>query len=261
MTPEVISALIGCTGIVVGAIPTYVFMRQRNAAELAKLDAETDKLKAEAEKIRSEFPLAAAQAQRVRMLFVAADPPRGTRPQLRLGEEIRGIVHGMRASNAEERFELEQLWGARWQDFRRQLLTRAPEIVHFAGMAQGEALCFEEDGGGVGFVSNEQFSSLMKLFSDRVRLVIINTPSTDLCQQLAHNVDFVIGIQGRVKDDDAIAFATAFYEALGEGKAIPTAFEFAKASISPEEGEKSYQLYAERKHAGAHLLPEKASAR
>jgi len=55
MISEVAIAIIGFLGIVIGAIPTYLFMRQRSLAEIDKLKAETDKIKAEAEKIRNEL--------------------------------------------------------------------------------------------------------------------------------------------------------------------------------------------------------------
>ena len=55
MLPEVVAALIGFLGVVIGAIPTYLFMRQKSLAEVDKLKAETDKIKAEAEKIRAEL--------------------------------------------------------------------------------------------------------------------------------------------------------------------------------------------------------------
>ncbi len=55
MSPEVIAALIGLIGVIIGAIPTYLFMRQKNSAEVEKLKAETDKIKAAAERIRAEF--------------------------------------------------------------------------------------------------------------------------------------------------------------------------------------------------------------
>jgi hypothetical protein len=55
MSLEIIVALIGLIGIVIGAIPTYLFMRRRESAEIDKLLAETDKARAEAEKIRSEL--------------------------------------------------------------------------------------------------------------------------------------------------------------------------------------------------------------
>jgi hypothetical protein len=55
MTPEVITALIGLIGVILGVIPTYLFMRQRGNAEVEKIKAETDKTRAEAEKIRNEL--------------------------------------------------------------------------------------------------------------------------------------------------------------------------------------------------------------
>ena len=53
MPLEVVTALIGLVGIIIGAIPTYLFMRQKGLAEVDKLKAETDKTKAEAEQIRA----------------------------------------------------------------------------------------------------------------------------------------------------------------------------------------------------------------
>lgn len=63
MQPEVIAALIGLVGIIVGAIPTYLFMREKGAAEVDKLKAETDRTKAEAEKIRAELQRSASKEQ------------------------------------------------------------------------------------------------------------------------------------------------------------------------------------------------------
>src|SRR3972149_223314 len=55
MPPEIVSALIGLAGIILGVIPTYLFMRQKSLAEIEKTRAEADKTKAEAEKIRVEI--------------------------------------------------------------------------------------------------------------------------------------------------------------------------------------------------------------
>jgi gas vesicle protein len=52
---KVVAALVALVGIVIGALPTYLFMRQRGEAEIDKLKAETDKLKAETEKIRNDL--------------------------------------------------------------------------------------------------------------------------------------------------------------------------------------------------------------
>lgn len=56
MSPEIVSALIGLIGVILGIIPTYLFMRQKGSAEVDRIKAEADKMKAEAEKIRAEIP-------------------------------------------------------------------------------------------------------------------------------------------------------------------------------------------------------------
>lgn len=56
MSEQVIVAFIGLLGVVIGALPTYFYMRAKNTAEVGKLKAETAKLNAEAEKIRAELP-------------------------------------------------------------------------------------------------------------------------------------------------------------------------------------------------------------
>lgn len=55
MPIEIVAAIIGLIGVVIGIIPTYFFMRQKGLAEVEKLKAETDKTKAEADKIRFEL--------------------------------------------------------------------------------------------------------------------------------------------------------------------------------------------------------------
>jgi len=63
MSPEVIAALVGLVGIIVGAIPTYLFMRRKNLAEIEKVKAETDKTRAEAKKIELETELLASDTE------------------------------------------------------------------------------------------------------------------------------------------------------------------------------------------------------
>lgn len=55
MSPEIVAALVGLIGVVIGALPTYLHMRQKVEAETEKLKAEADKTKAEAQRIRAEL--------------------------------------------------------------------------------------------------------------------------------------------------------------------------------------------------------------
>jgi hypothetical protein len=55
MTSELLNGLIGLAGIIIGALPTYLYMKIRNMAEIEKIKAETEKTKAETIKILKEI--------------------------------------------------------------------------------------------------------------------------------------------------------------------------------------------------------------
>lgn len=55
MSSELLVGLMSIAGIIIGALPTYLFMRKRNLAEIEKLKAETEKTKVETTKIRAEL--------------------------------------------------------------------------------------------------------------------------------------------------------------------------------------------------------------
>lgn len=256
MSTEVIVALIGLSGVIIGAIPTYLFMRQKNLAEVEKLKAETEKIKAEAEKIREEIQSdkATSKNTKVRILFVAANPILTTR--LRLDKEVRDIKEGLRKSSAGNCFELEQIWGVRWDDLRSHLLRDTPDILHISGHGKKEGIILEDDIGVPHLVSVKVLNNLLILFKDKIRLLIINTEySKGMCKALALNFDYVIGSSNSIKDTQACKFSAAFYEALANSKDIKTAFEVAQTSIDDEysPGRKAYQLFTSSKSTKKHF--------
>jgi hypothetical protein len=86
MPTEIITALIGLMGIIIGAIPTYLFMRQKGTAEIDKLKAETDKTKAEAEKIRAELQASTPRVNETRQERLL--PNFGVHANLKLEEHL-----------------------------------------------------------------------------------------------------------------------------------------------------------------------------
>jgi hypothetical protein len=251
---EIIVAAFGVVGVVIGAIPTYVLMRKTKQAQLGKLNAETEKILVEAARLRGKpDTIASAFDSQTTMLFVAADP--GPLPKLELARELREIMHGFRISDQKRLIRIDQLWGARWEDFRRQLLQSTPTILHFSGNGTARGLLFEgENRESVVLIEAEQIQALLALFHDRIRLVFINTcDSAAICQVVSNSIDFVVGVTGAIPDTDAIRFATAFYEALADRKPIPTAFDFARSNLVPHSGG-AYRLFNQRSAANPRLL-------
>ncbi len=251
MSPEIVSSLIGLIGIILGAIPTYFFMRQKGLAEIEKIKAETEKIKVESEQIRkSLISKKETSNDKIRILFIAANP--SNLYHIRFDKEIRGVKEGIQKSGNSNLFELEQVWAAQWNDLQNYLLKFTPDILHIschATVDKDGAGIFLEDGSGLGYkVSAESLNNLLSLFSDKLRMVVLNTVHSDeMCQLLANNIDFAIGVHGVLGDNEANKFASAFYEAIAENKDVRVAFEYGKASIESGNDGSDYRLLTMKK--------------
>ncbi|MBK9924493.1 MAG: hypothetical protein IPP66_04300 [Anaerolineales bacterium] len=252
MSPEIISALIGLVGVILGAIPTYLFMRQKGLAEIEKTKAETEKIKAESEQIRKSIVAEKGTAsEKTRILFIAASP--SNLSHIRFDKEIRGMKEGIQKSGNRDAFELEQVWAAQWNDLQNYLLKFTPDILHISCHAtdndkDGARLIFEDEKGLDYRVSSESLNNLLSLFNDKLRMVVLNTVYSDeICKLLANNIDFAIGVHGLLGDDEANKFASAFYEAIAENKDVRTAFEYGRARIESGNDRSDYRLLTMKK--------------
>jgi hypothetical protein len=159
------------------------------------------------------------------LLFLGANPSDTTR--LALDREVREIGDRLRASEHRDAFRIEQAWAVRPADLQSCLLRHRPTIVHFSGHGSfsGEIL-LEDEGGHAIPISTTALATLFRLFKRDIRCVLLNACFAEVqARAIAENVDCVVGMTQAVSDRAAIAFAGAFYQALGYGQDIKTAFE------------------------------------
>lgn len=193
-----------------------------------------------------------------RILFLSANPKDSGR--LRLDLELREVEESLRRSKYRDNYAIEKRFAVRPIDLSRAMLEVEPQIIHFSGHgvslkndaagASDRALFWEEEDssiddnarGGIALegpdgnthiVKDQDLAGLFRLFSDKIQCVLLNACySYNQAKALIEHVPYVIGMNTAVPDDTAIAFATSFYDALGAGKGIEFAFEFAKNSIN-----------------------------
>ena len=163
----------------------------------------------------------------VKILFLAANPA-GTAP-LQLDEESRQVDQALRATDFGQAFDLRQHWAARYSDLQELLLRYQPEIVHFSGHgSRAGELLLQDDRGQSHPLSAAALGRLFELLQDNVRCIVLNACySWVQAQAIASHIDAVVGMSRAITDGAAREFAAAFYQALGYGRSVATAYGLA----------------------------------
>lgn len=162
-------------------------------------------------------------------ILVLAANPRDTEP-LCLAEEVEEIAKGLRRARKHDEFVLHRKLAARQEDVRRAMLDYHPNIVHFCGHGAGAAgILFEDETGQTQLVDADALSRFFRLFSSNLECVVLNAClSVAQAKAIARHVPCVIGMKGTVGDRAAIAFAIAFYDAIGAGESFEFAYQLAR---------------------------------
>ncbi len=193
---------------------------------------------------------------RVKVLYLVSNPAEQDR--LALHEESRTITAMIRASEHRDALELIPAWAVRPGDLQQLLLQHKPHVVHYSGhgtrggpagntspgapsprrdmvardIAPVDQLMLMGDGGYAQPVSKAALVDLFTVLKDNVHLVLLSAcHSESIAESLAEVVPCTIGMSGSVSDEAAIAFAAAFYQALGFGRDIRQAFELGKIAL------------------------------
>lgn len=171
-----------------------------------------------------------------KILFLASSP--NDCDHLRTDKEMREIEEGLIRSKNRHKFEMAKKVAVRTQDLRRTFLDEKPNFVHFSGhgASSGEGgIVLEDNDGNAKVIASKALGNFFKLFSDTVSCVILNSCfSYRQAVEIAEHIEYVIGMNDSIEDDDAIAFATNFYDAIGAGKGVQFAFDLSKAAMDLE---------------------------
>jgi hypothetical protein len=114
------------------------------------------------------------------------------------------------------------------------LLKYRPHIVHFSchGSKQRRIILSGTDGKGK-TVDQQGLANMFALYNRHVRLVLLNACFTEAqARSISKVVNYSIGTSKAIGDKVGVAFAGAFYRALGFGQSVKDAFESARAELA-----------------------------
>lgn len=171
-------------------------------------------------------------SEKIRILFLSANP--WTTSRILVDEEAREVRERLREGPFRRRFELLPYPAARPGDLQRLLLDFRPHIVHFSGHGskQHRIILGGLNGHGT-MVDLQGLTNVFALYNSHVRLVLLNACFTEAhAKSISKVVNYSIGTSRAIGDKVGVAFAGAFYRALGFGWSIRGAFESAKAELA-----------------------------
>ena len=185
--------------------------------------------------------LAFDRGKKIRVLFVAAEPANLKRSYT--AYEFSEIHSMLLREGFSNRLEIIQIPDTSPKKLTTYLLEYQPNIVHFSGHGDKEGIYLSDDNRQKVLVSKEKLGEVFDLFKDVVGCVFLNACySAPQTSRIKESISYVIGTSHLLKAKVALEFSSKFYEALGKGKDIAFAFEFAKVSVSLEREQTGYVL-------------------
>ena len=105
--------------------------------------------------------------------------------------------------------------------------------MHFSGHGTPDgAICLEDEIGRAHPVGPSALKDLFELVAEHVQCVVLNACySVAQADAIGEHIDYVIGMNRAIGDEAAIAFAVGFYQAVGVGHPIESAYRFGCAQI------------------------------
>jgi CHAT domain len=166
----------------------------------------------------------------IKILALSANPV--NTDHLRLDVEVRGIKEELERAQYRDRFDFINEGAVRVDDLSRAILKHKPDIVHFSGHGTEQGLVLEDDSGKMQLVSTESLSRLFKWGRNTVKCVFLNACYSKAQAEAIHqNIGCVIGMNQAIGDRTAIRFAAKFYQALVDGEAFQSAYEYACTAL------------------------------
>jgi hypothetical protein len=171
--------------------------------------------------------------EKIRILFLAANPKDTDTTQLRLGEEIREIGDKIRAADFRDSFDIVARWAVRPADLLQAFNEVRPHIVHFSGHGTEDAeLILEDKDGNAKPVSEAAIGSLFQTAKDNIRLVLLNACHSEAqARAVSQQIECTVGMNTRIGDEAAIVFASNFYGALAFGRSVGQAFDQGRTAL------------------------------
>jgi len=175
-------------------------------------------------------PKTERNAGMIKVLLLSANP---MDDPLGIDSEFRAIDAKIRSAEHRDHVQLHNHGAVHLEDVPGLLMRHKPHIVHFSGHGTPSGIELTTADGSSRVVPPDALADIFKALKDNVRVVLLNAcDSAAQAEAIVSVIDCAVGMSDEIDDDAAVAFAAAFYEALGYGKSVQTAFDLALVQLT-----------------------------
>jgi hypothetical protein len=167
----------------------------------------------------------------IKLLIVSANP-RDT-PPLRIERERIDIYDAIQSSEYRDQFTVENWDGITGKDFHNVLQKFKPDMLHVSThfTKSGDSIFLDEND-EANKVSIRTFVDEIKFIQGELKYVVLNGAySQRLADLISNYVDFVVGVNGMISDEEAREFSRGFYGGLANGRSVRQSFESALSTL------------------------------
>ena len=159
------------------------------------------------------------------ILFLSANP--AEEAWLKVDQEAKEIEYKLAQGKYRDRFELVKEPGVSVEDIQYLLLQKSPNVVHFSGHGDVDAIYLQGPDGHAQKLSERALSDLFGIVNRNgsIKVVVLNACySESQATAIAEHVGCVIGMTRAISDDAARGFASSFYQGLAFGNSVQDSF-------------------------------------
>lgn len=165
-------------------------------------------------------------------IVVATANPKDT-GRVQIDEIIRSMQQQLTAAQHRERFEFLPLVATRINDLRQALIDKSPNMLIFVGHgSESGSLAFVSEGATRHLATPEAIAGLLSIFDQMLTCVVLSACYSNEQAKAIHNhIDFVVGTDNAVHQDNAKAFTEAFVQAIAGGMSFNNACKLGSNAI------------------------------
>jgi hypothetical protein len=165
----------------------------------------------------------------IKILLLSSNPYETER--LQLDKEYREIENKINLSSNRKNINFIYKSAVKIEYILDFINEHNPDVLHFSAHGEKSKIVFESNDGKSVYVNEDTINDIIKGCKN-LKVVLFNTCySSSIAKKLSQEINFVIGMNGKISDNAAIAFAYRFYHSIGTFRNVEESFQDALIEI------------------------------